>query len=494
MAKKSVVLPVKVKDRVKSIPLNEIAKQDYYIYGTATIEDRAITGVDDGLKPVMRRILWSAHKLGLHSRAKHEKSAKIVGDTLGNYHPHGDSSVYDAMVFSSHLPMKLIDGDGNFGTMTDGPAAYRYTNARLSVYSDLVFFDKFYLPVMKLVDNFDSSRKEPLTLPALLPNSILNGNFGICPGVNTRTPSYSLESVIKVLKKALKTGGATPKSCLTLEFTTPYGGIVNTDTKAVKESLLEFYRTGKGKALIESVYYETSPHIIRVNCFAPIANWDKKLQTLSDIKGVTRVNDDGDENDPYMVAISVEFQKNLKGSDLQSVIDKVMSQLSSSLSYIIHSTTRVIDDKGLPQARLFPSSVPDLINRWIDHRIQLEVDACTYWSDKIKVQIADYNLLRLAVAKKDIILAALSKPYNDDQLTKYLAKALKITEEQAVRILDLKIRQLRALEDKVLVGKIAEAKTELSGYASRKKNPSDYISKHLDVLLKELSKPVKSTR
>jgi DNA gyrase/topoisomerase IV subunit A len=476
----------KVKDLIKNVYLEEKANEEYYAYGTAVIEDRAIFGSIDGLKPVIRRSLWGTYQLGLTSKAKADKSAKIVGTVLGNYHPHGDTACYDAIVNSANSPMPLIEGFGNFGTMTDPAAAYRYTNARLSKYSDMIFFDKFYLPTIDYVPNYDGSREEPLILPTLLPNTILNGNFGIAPGVNTRTPSYSLPSVLKVCRAAIAAKSCTPEMCLDLDFTSKYGGIV-TRTKSVKAELLEFYKTGKGRVLVESVASAPNQYNeIRIARFAPIASISKTLAKVESIKGVVGTRDDGDKSDKYKMAYVVSFAKNLKGALLQEVINRVMSQFTSHVSFGVQATERLIDSKGEASAKLFPTTVPNLINLWIDYRIKLEVSACTYWIAKRKIELDDLHLLRLAVKMREVILKALSMKISDTELAEYLAKKLKITVVQANRILDLKVRQLRSLEDDILVGKIHALEQESLLYEGRIRAPRKYILKQLMVFEKAL--------
>lgn len=438
------------------------------------------------MKPVIRRALWSTYKLGLTNRSKADKSAKIVGDVLGNYHPHGDMAAYGAIVNAANSPQKLIQGEGNWGTMTDPPAAYRYTCAKLSRYSDLVFFDKFYLPVIEYVPNYDGSKEEPLVLPALLPNTILNGNFGITPGVQTRTPSYTLKSVLAVLEEAFKAGKCTPEMCLKLDFITKYGGVVY-KTKALKKELLEFYKTGKGKFTVESVASQpNSKNEIRIDAFAPIANLEKTLTEVENIKGVIGTRDDGDKSDRYQKAYVISLAKNLKGALRDEVIRKVMAAFSADVSYSVQATERYVKENGEAAARLFSTTVPELIQLWMDYRIELERKACTYWIDKRKEELDDLHLLRLAVKMRDIILKALGKDMDDDKLAEYLAKQLKITVVQANRILDLKVRQLRALEDKKLLARIKELEEESKTYEMRRRKPTSYILKHLKQLEKEL--------
>lgn len=474
------------KDKVTDVHLEDKANEEYYKYGISVIEDRAICGSIDGLKPVARRALWATHKLGLHSSAKVDKSAKIVGETLASYHPHGDDACYGAIITLAKSPMKMIHGAGNWGTMNDGAAAYRYTNMRLSKYSDLIFFDRFYLPVIDYVPNYDGSKQEPLILPTLLPNAILNGNFGIAPGVNTRSPSYTLESTLKVVKEAVTEGKCTPKMCLALDFTTKYGGRV-VKSKAVKPELLKFYKTGKGTLKFVSTASEINDkNEIRFDEFAPLTNIEKTLAKVESIKGVQSTRDDSDKHDKHEVAYVVTFAKSCKGDDLKAAIKKVKAEFSASWRFSVQITDRFVKPNGTGGAKLSPITIPDLIQKWIDYRLDLEKKACTYWIERRKVEIADLNLLRLAVKMRDVILKALSKKCSEEELAKFIASKLKITIAQANRILDLKVRQLRALEDSILVAKIKELEVESATYEGRRKNPRKYVLKHLDELSSKL--------
>ena len=490
--------PRAARDKITSAPADESvlesyldkkAAEEYYAYSVAVIEDRAIYGEIDGLKPVTRRALWATHELGLHSRAAHDKSAKIVGAAMGNYHPHGDSALYGAVVTAANSPMALIDGKGNWGTMTDPAAAMRYTNARLSRYADACFFDKFYLPVMDTVDNYDGSRKEPLILPTLLPNALLNGNFGIAPGVQTSTPTITLESLVPVLIQTLKAKGhCEPGWCRDLELVTSYGGKMR-HSKESKREMRNFINTGRGRFLFDSLYDETGSHEIRFSHFAPFSNIEAVLGKVESIKGVTGTRDDSDKKDKYKVAYVVTFSKSLNGPPLAHTTSKVVDAFSAYANYRIQVTERFLD-KERPDGgkRLKPSTVPKLIESWVKYRILLEKKACRYWVGKRKEQIAYQRLLLLAVANRKLIIQALDKKMNDAQLAEYLAKLMKITVEQANVILDLKIRQLKKLESETINAKIRELKQEAKGFIRRFNKPAQYIAKNVEELALELSK------
>ena len=176
------------------------------IYGQEVNLERAIPDFRDGLKPVVRRSLWALSQIGIDSRIK---AARIVGDTLGKYHPHGDASCYSAVVNIVNSPVPTIEGEGNWGTLVDPPAAMRYTNASMSFYGKM-FFGKNYRPVTELVHNFDRTHKEPLVLPALLPNLLFNGSQGIGLGLITSIPAFTPGSVLKMMVRILEKEDLSP--------------------------------------------------------------------------------------------------------------------------------------------------------------------------------------------------------------------------------------------------------------------------------------------
>lgn len=474
---------LKAHKRIIDVHLEDKANEEYYKYGIAVIEDRAIFGSIDGLKPVARRGLWSAHKMGLRHNSKADKSAKVVGDTLGNYHPHGDTACYGALVTAAKSPIKMIDGEGNWGTMNDNPAAMRYTNMRLSKYSDLIFFDKFYLPTVDYVPNYDGSKPEPVILPSLLPNAILNGNFGITPGVNTRTPSFTLESVLKVLREAVKAGECTPKMCMPLVFSTKYGG----RAKINKEEFMKFYKTGKGKVVFDSVHTEpNAKNEIRFDRFAPISDIAKTLAKVDGIAGVSYTRDDSDKHDIHQVAYIVGFTKTCKGDALKTAIRKVEDAFCAPWGFSVQVTDRTAREDGSLEVKLKPTTIPKLIMQWIDYRVQLEIRACSYWMEERKKEIAHQELLRKAIKMIDFLFKAVKSKGSREDYYKFIAKGMKITLEEAKIVGHLQLVSLRSMEDKDLVAKIKALQAEYDTYEGRKKNPTKYILTHLDVLEKEL--------
>lgn len=478
---------------VETVELHTRARADYKRYAVHNVEDRAIAGEIDGLKPVTRRLLWGTHVMGLNSRGRFLKAAKPVAETMGDYHPHGDVAIYGALVTAVNMPQPLFEGSGNWGSMTDEAAAMRYTECRLSRYADAVFFDRFYLNAIDYVPNYDDRLKEPLVLPALLPNGLLNGNFGIAPGVRTLTPTFTLRSLVATLVGALKRGEATPGLCARLVFTTELGGVMR-QTPDLKTELLEFYTNGRGRFVFDSQYtYDAKHNAIRIDRFAPIQGIDNLLERVTKIAGVTRVRDDSSTEDRYN-AYLVEFGRTTKGAALKTAIAKVMEQFSAAVTFNVQAVERRLDPANpAGYKELHPCTVPELLNVWIDYRVALEKTACRFWSAKHQEQIDYLNLMRLAVKNREFIIRALDKPLDDAGLAAYIAKGLKITVDQANRILDLKIRQLKKLEDRVLVDQIAKLKGQIRELKDRIARPKRFIAGQLVRLLEELEPRAKKS-
>ena len=223
-------------------------QQSYINYSMSVITSRAVPDGRDGLKPVQRRVLYAMTELGLNSDKPHRKSARIVGDTMGKYHPHGDSSIYDALVVLSQdfkKGMALVDGHGNFGSIEgDGAAAMRYTEARLKKFTQEVYLADLDKNVIDFIPNFDETEKEPSVLPVRIPNILVNGSEGIAVGMATSIPTHNLAEVIDAMKYLMDYPHASTKELLNLmpgpDF--PTGGYVTN-----KSELLEIYETGRGK-------------------------------------------------------------------------------------------------------------------------------------------------------------------------------------------------------------------------------------------------------
>ena len=223
-------------------------QQAYINYSMSVIMSRAVPDIRDGLKPVQRRVLYAMNELGLNAEKPHRKSARIVGDAMGKYHPHGDSSIYEALVVLSQdfkKGMALVDGHGNFGSIEgDGAAAMRYTEARLKKFTQDVYLADLDKNVVDFVPNFDETEKEPEVLPVRVPNFLVNGAEGIAVGMTTSVPTHNLAEVIDAVKLCIDRPDVTIEELMKVmpgpDF--PTGGIVTN-----KAELAQIYATGRGR-------------------------------------------------------------------------------------------------------------------------------------------------------------------------------------------------------------------------------------------------------
>ena len=223
-------------------------QQAYINYSMSVIMARAVPDIRDGLKPVQRRVLYAMNELGLNSDKPHRKSARIVGDAMGKYHPHGDSSIYESLVVLSQdfkKGMALVDGHGNFGSIEgDGAAAMRYTEARLKKFTQEVYLADLDKNVVDFIPNFDETEKEPEVLPVRIPNFLVNGSEGIAVGMTTSVPTHNLSEVVDAMIAVMDHPKITIAELMDIlhgpDF--PTGGIVTNQS-----DLLSIYETGKGK-------------------------------------------------------------------------------------------------------------------------------------------------------------------------------------------------------------------------------------------------------
>ena len=238
-------------DSIIKSEYSELMQKSYIDYAMSVIIARALPDVRDGLKPVQRRTLYDMQQLGIHSDNPYRKSARIVGDTMGKFHPHGDASIYDALVvmaqdFKKEIP--LVDGHGNFGNIEgDGAAAMRYTEARLQKITEDAFLADLDKDVVDFIPNFDETEKEPAVLPVRIPNFLINGSEGIAVGMATSTPPHNLGEIIDAEIACLDNPEITSEQLMKYvkgpDF--PTGGIVTNS-----DELPEIYRTGQGKIKI----------------------------------------------------------------------------------------------------------------------------------------------------------------------------------------------------------------------------------------------------
>ena len=463
--------------KLEQIDITTEAKKAYLDYAMSVIVSRALPDVRDGLKPVHRRILFAMYEMNLYPTSKYAKSAKIVGETMGKYHPHGDMAIYDSLVrlaqdFSMRYP--LVDGQGNFGSMDgDSAAAMRYTEAKLTQLAMEMLFD-IDKDTVEFIPNFDGTMKEPVYLPSKLPNLLLMGSEGIAVGMATKIPPHNLgevidavvftitrtthtkdETVAEVEKDAMDLTdeeiiNMRPKFKLASDVTVdelleyvkgpdfPTGGAIY-DINEIKN----VYRTGRGKILIrgiaeiEDIGQGKSAIIIRelpyqvnkstlVAKIAELAK-DKKLEGITDLR---------DESDRQGIRVVVELKRDVSPRKVLNNLFKLTSLQTSFPANIV----ALVD--GVPRTL----NLKVMLDEYITHRFTVITRRSEFELRQAKARLHILDGLLIAVNNIDEIIALIKKSKNSDEAKSNLMERFKLSEIQAVAILDMQLRKLSGLE------------------------------------------------
>ncbi|OIP57363.1 MAG: DNA gyrase subunit A [Candidatus Levybacteria bacterium CG_4_10_14_0_2_um_filter_36_16] len=462
--------------KLEQIDITNQAKKAYLDYAMSVIVSRALPDVRDGLKPVHRRILFAMHEMGLNPAAKYAKSAKIVGETMGKYHPHGDMAIYDSLVrlaqdFSMRYP--LVDGQGNFGSMDgDSAAAMRYTEAKLTHLAVEMLFD-IEKDTVEYIPNFDGTLKEPVYLPSKLPNLLLMGSEGIAVGMATKIPPHNLGEIIDAVIFTIsntthqKIEGARvqkdatqmtdeeiqhlkPSFSLTSDVTVdqllefvkgpdfPTGGAIF-DINEIKN----VYRTGRGKILIRGIAeiedigqgknaiiirelpYQVNKSVL-VARIAELAK-DKKLEGLSDLR---------DESDRQGIRVVIELKRDVSPRKILNNLFKLTSLQTSFPANIV----ALVD--GVPRTL----NLKVMLDEYIYHRFTVITRRSEFELKQAKARLHILDGLIIAVNNIDEIVEIIKKSKNVDEARTKLITRFKLSEIQANAILDMQLRRLTGLE------------------------------------------------
>lgn len=435
--------------------VEDVMEDSYLRYSMSVIVSRALPDVRDGLKPVHRRILFSMNQNGIRSNAKFVKSARIIGDVMGKYHPHGDMAIYDAMVrlaqdFSTRY--LLVTGQGNFGSMDgDPPAAHRYTEARLNRHAEelLADIDK---DTVEFRDNFDGSEQEPSVLPARLPNLLLNGQMGIAVGMATNIPPHNLGELVDALVHLIDHQADTTLDDL-LSYVKgpdfPTGGIVYGG-----QSLRQAYATGKGGIVIRAVATieeaAKGKHQIVVTEIPYAVNKATLIEKIADLvkeKKITGISDLRDESARGNVRIVVELRKD-------SYPKKVLNQLfkMTPLQISFHYNMLALID-GI-QPRIL--GLEEILKEYLKHRQDVVRRRSAFELRKAKDRAHILEGLMIALDHIDEIIATIRASQTADEAQKNLMEQFKLSEIQARAILAMQLRALTGLERKKLEDELSE--------------------------------------
>ncbi len=450
-------------DNVNQVDLDQQMRMAYLDYAMSVIVSRALPDARDGLKPVHRRILFAMQDMGVRSTGPHKKSARIVGEVLGKYHPHGDASIYDAMArmaqdFSMRYP--LVDGQGNFGSIDgDAPAAMRYTEARLKKITDelLADIDK---ETIDFQDNFDGTLKEPLVLPSKVPNLLLNGSNGIAVGMATNIPSHNLREINQALAYMIDNYDHIDDITVEdlMQFVKgpdfPTGGVI-----IGREGIKQAYTTGKGRIIVRA-----RSHVEEVNSRFHIivteipyqVNKTTLIERIAELVRsgqVDTIHDLRDESDREGMRIVIELKKNAQPQAVLNTLYKhtmLQSTFGAQMLALVDNQPRYL-------------SLKSALEIFIKHRLEVIERRADFDLRKAKARSHILEGLLIALANLDEVIRIIRNAADTETAKNQLMERFNLTDIQAQAILDMQLRRLSALErwkieeeQKELIAKIAD--------------------------------------
>ncbi len=432
---------------IQPVDIDEQMRTAYLDYAMSVIVSRALPDARDGLKPVHRRILYAMHDMGIRANSAYKKSARIVGEVLGKYHPHGDSAVYDAMArmaqdFSMRYP--LIDGQGNFGSIDgDAPAAMRYTEARLNALSELMLSD-IDANTVDFADNFDGTLQEPVVLPARLPNLLLNGSSGIAVGMATSIPPHNLNELVAALDYLIENydnlEDVTVDDLLTLvhgpDF--PTGGII-----VGREGIRQAYSTGRSKLTVRGVVRVEEARGGRYNLvITEIPYQVNKTGLIERIAELVReerldaISDLRDESDQRGMSIVIELKR---GAQPRKVINQLYKFTPLQSTFSVQMLALVDGEpRHLPLKRA--------LQIFIEHRQEVVTRRTRFELERARRREHILVGLLIALAHLDDVIQTIRQAADADEARTQLINRFRLTEMQAQAILDMQLRRLAALE------------------------------------------------
>ena len=469
MSEEEKLIPIKIEDEMESA---------YIDYAMSVIVSRALPDVRDGLKPVHRRVLFGMNEMGVRSNSSYKKSARIVGDVMGKYHPHGDSSVYDTMVRMAQewsLRYLLVDGQGNFGSVDgDRPAAMRYTEARMKKISEELLSD-IDKETVDFQLNFDDTIMEPTVLPTRVPNLLINGSSGIAVGMATNMAPHNLSEVIDGTISYIENSEIDIEELIQIikapDFATG-GTIYGYD--GVREAFL----TGKGrvvlrgKAIIENVKERECIIVSEIPYMVNKADMIKKTADLINdgkIEGISTMRDESDRKGMRIVYV-------LKRDAIPNIVLNKLykfTQLQSSFS---------VNNVALVNGRPELLNLKQLIHHFVDHRHEVVVRRTSFELKKAEQRAHILEGLIIASDNIDAVIDLIKKSSNADEARQKLEKKYKLSEIQAKAIIEMRLRQLTGLEQEKLREEYNELLKTIAGY----KKLLDSKSMRMDLIKNEL--------
>ncbi len=441
--------------RVRETDIDSQMRGAYLDYAMSVIVSRALPDARDGLKPVQRRILFVMHDTGARASAPYRKSARVVGDVLGKYHPHGDASVYDAMARMAQefsVRYLMVDGQGNFGSVDgDPPAAMRYTEARLSRYSEELLTD-LEKDTVNWQDNYDGSTQEPTVLPAALPNLLLNGTTGIAVGMATSIPPHNLtelcNAVVHVIDHWEKIEDVSVEDLMKIvpgpdfptgaqiigregiisAYATGHGRVVMRAVATIEE--MKGSRSGRNQILVTELPYQVNKATL-IERIADLVR-DGRIEEITDIR---------DESDRKGMRVVIELRR---GAQPNRVLNRLYKFTALQSTFPVQTLALVADEHGRNQPRVL--SLKRCLQIFIDHRLEIIRRRSEFELAKTRARAHILEGLRIAVDNIDEVIRTIRAAADADDAKTQLITRFGLSELQAQAILDMQLRRLAALE------------------------------------------------
>ena len=451
-----------IADSIHQVDIDNEMREAYLDYAMSVIVARALPDVRDGLKPVHRRILYAMRDMGIRATGSHKKSARIVGEVLGKYHPHGDMAVYDAMARMAQdfsLRYLMVDGQGNFGSIDgDSPAAMRYTEARLSKMAEEMLVD-LNKDTVDFIDNFDGSLQEPDVLPARLPNLLLNGSSGIAVGMATNVPPHNLNELVAALNHLIDRYDEMDDVSVEalMEFMPgpdfPTGGMIIGD-----EGIRQAYSTGRGRIIMRgTATIEEKPNgrfVITITEIPYQLNKTTLIERIAELAREGRldsVSDLRDESDRNGMRIVVELKR---GAQPKRVLNQLYKYTPLQSTFGAQILALV---KGEPRLLTLKRA----LQFYLEHRQNVIIRRTEYELEKAKSRAHILEGLLIALANLDDVIQTIRESDDADIAKERLVTRFALTEIQAQAILDMQLRRLAALERQKIMDEHKEVTSEI---------------------------------
>lgn len=435
------------KQNIHDVNLTSEMRESFIDYAMSVIVARALPDVRDGLKPVHRRILYGMNELGVTPDKPHKKSARIVGDVMGKYHPHGDSAIYESMVRMAQpfsYRYMLVDGHGNFGSVDgDGAAAMRYTEARMSKLAMEMLRD-INKDTVDFQSNYDDTEREPAVLPARFPNLLVNGTTGIAVGMATNIPPHNLNEVIAAIELLMENPEVTTNELMEVlpgpDF--PTGGLV-----MGKSGIRRAYETGKGsitvRGKVEVTEMPNGKERILVTELPYMVNKAKLIERISELhrdKRIEGITDLRDESSREGMRIVIDVRRDVSASVILNNLYK-MTALQSSFGF-----NMLAIEKGVPKIL----SLKRILENYIEHQQEVVTRRTQFDKNKAEARAHILEGLRIALDHIDEIIALIRASNSDDEAKNTMMERFSLSDRQAQAILDMRLRRLTGLErDKI---------------------------------------------